>query len=239
MENPVADQVDPEGPQSDPGQQAGVIRVVCVDDHAFVLEGLRARLRIEPDIEVAAVISEAAPIVATAAACAPCVVLLDIQMPGIDCFAVIEDITARCPAARPALLSAYVRDSYIDAAVRAGAWGYLSKRDEPSTIVDAIRRIAAGRFAFSEEVLDRCGGAPPQPGEPSAVSSSKLGALTPRELQILRLIGEGLGRSEIAEAIHRSPKTVDAHRASIMEKLGLHDRVELARFAIREGLAEL
>lgn len=216
------------------------LRVLCVDDHAFLIEGLRARFALEPDLLLAGHRHSAVGLVDAVKDAQADIVLLDIEMEGPDPFEAIEDLGRTMPDVRVILLSAYVRDSYIDSAVKAGAWGYLSKRDEPGAIIDAIRRAGRGEFAFSDEVLQRCG---LEPGFVGSINShkpnSRLGLLTPRELQILRMIGRGLPRNEIAKAIHRSPKTVDAHRASIMDKLGLHDRVELARFAIREGLVEL
>src|SRR5262249_22959876 len=137
------------------------------------------------------------------------------------------------------MLSAFVRDHYIDLAFKGGAWGYLSKSDDPTTVIDAIRKVHRGEFAFGERVLERCQTTTPSKTSAPPAPVSKLDLLTPRELQVLRLIGKGLSRLDIAKAIHRSPKTVDNHRAAIMEKLGIHDRVELARYAISEGLTEV
>ncbi|USN99069.1 MAG: response regulator transcription factor [Phycisphaeraceae bacterium] len=216
------------------------IRVFCVDDHAFLIEGLCSRLEKTPNIEVVGTLPSADGLIEAASKAKPDVVLLDIEMPGSDPFEVIDDLRSRCPDCRVILLSAFVRHSYLDAAVKVGAWGYVSKRDAPAAIIDAIKQVAGGRFAFSPEVISRCGLDPNRPlAAESNKPESKLNRLTQRELQILRMIGRGMPRNEIANAIHRSPKTVDAHRSSIMDKLGLHDRVELARFAIREGLVEI
>jgi DNA-binding NarL/FixJ family response regulator len=237
------------------------IRVLSVDDHAFLAEGLRARLAMEPDMEVVGHLPRAEGLVQKVRDTMANIVLLDIEMPGPDPFEALAELRQQCPDARTIILSAYVRDRYVDATVKAGAWGYLAKSDEPEVIVGAIRDVADGRFVFGPMVLERCrqlgreearingngGGvglaeAPATGGTATAVltpPTSRLGALTPRELQILRMIGKGMSRTEIAKVIFRSPKTVDAHRASIMEKLAIHDRVELARYAIREGLVEL
>ncbi len=214
------------------------IRVMCVDDHAFLVEGLRARLAEEPDMEFIGSRSSLVGLVDLVDETRPDVVLLDIEIPGPDVFEVMEEMHRRVPSVRTVMLSAYVRDHYIDSAIGSGAWGYLSKTDDPNAIVAAIRRVGAGDFAFSPEVAGRAQAARVSPGE-FRRPMSRLQALTPREQQILRMIGKGQSRTDIAIAIHRSPKTVDAHRASIMEKLGIHDRVELARFAIREGLVEI
>ncbi|HHN78482.1 MAG TPA: response regulator transcription factor [Phycisphaerales bacterium] len=215
------------------------ITVFCVDDHAFLIEGLRSRFEKENGIELVGTLPSADRLVDEAERVRPKVVLLDIEMPGRDPFEIIDELRKTCPQCRVILLSAFVRHSYLDLAVKMGAWGYVSKRDAPAAIIDAIKQVAAGRFAFSPEVISRCGLDPNRPMPSGGKPESRLNRLTPRELQILRMIGRGMPRHEIANAIHRSPKTVDAHRSSIMEKLGLHDRVDLARFAIREGLVEI
>ncbi len=213
------------------------IRVLCVDDHQFLADGLRARFEQEPDIEFAGWSSSAEGLIQEVERLAVDVVLMDIEMPGPDPFETLEDLSRIRPATRVIMLSAYVRDHYIDQAVKSGAWGYLSKGDEPEEVVRAIRSVAKGEFAFGREVLSRSQKPPlaQRKGKPH----SKLESLTPRELQILRMIGRGMSRIEIADTLHRSPKTVDVHRAAIMDKLQLSDRVDLVRYALREGLAEL
>ncbi|MHC4947269.1 MAG: response regulator [Planctomycetota bacterium] len=215
------------------------IRVLCVDDHAFLAEGLKTRMSLEPDLEFVGWLETAENLVDEARRSEADVVLLDIEMPGPDPFEALEDLHRQTPDVRTLMLSAYVRDHYIDQAVQAGAWGYLSKSDSPDAVVEAIRKAVAGQFALGPDVLERCGSSRDPRSRAAQKPKSKLEMLTPRETQILRMIGRGLSRTEIAAAIHRSPKTVDNHRAAIMQKLGIHDRVELARYAISEGLAEL
>ncbi|HBS28273.1 MAG TPA: hypothetical protein DEB06_02215 [Phycisphaerales bacterium] len=212
------------------------VRVLCVDDHAMLLEGLRARFDREPDIELAGTLTTVDGLASEVERSGATVVLLDIDMPGEDVFDALDDLHRRHPETRAIMLTAHIRDTYIDSAIAAGAWGYLSKSDAPDTIVEGVRKVAAGELAFSPDVEERVNAA--RHGR-AVKPGSKLTLLTPREQQILRMIGMGQGRQEIAHAIHRSPKTVDAHRASIMEKLAIHDRVELARYAIREGLVEV
>jgi DNA-binding NarL/FixJ family response regulator len=163
--------------------------------------------------------------------------LIDIDMPGHDAFDAIESIHAANPDVRWIVLSAHIRDSYIDTAIQAGAIGYLSKREEPTAIVNAIRAAMKGEPSFSREVLERYNLRPGQERDLAAgTRGTRLASLTPREVQVLRLIGQGLQRAEIASMIHRSPKTIDVHRGRIMDKLDIHDRVELVRFCIREGI---
>lgn len=214
------------------------IKVLCVDDHAFVVEGLQARLSMAKDMEFVGRLSTAEDLVAEAKRTRADVVLMDIEMPGPDPFEAIDDLARQVPTARPIMLSAYVRDHYIDAAVNAGAWGYMCKNDDPDVIIDAIRKVARGEFAFGPEIMGRSSIDRKGVSNGAKKPVSKIQSLTPREQQILRMIGKGMSRAEIAKTICHSPKTVDAHRASIMQKMNMHDRVELARYAIREGLVE-
>ncbi len=212
-------------------------RVLCVDDHSFIVEGLKVRLDLEDDMEFVGSLSSADGLADEAERLAPDVVLLDIEMPGRDPFEAIADLHRRCPGARTIMLSAYVRDHYISAATRAGAWGYFCKSEDASTLVEGIRSVVRGHFAAGPTVQARY-----QPNRDLAHSAllglSRLDLLTRREQEILRMIGRGLSRSGIAKVTGRSPKTIDGHRESIMQKLDIHDRGELVRFAIREGLAE-
>jgi len=126
----------------------------------------------------------------------------------------------------------------LDAAFRAGAWGYLYKGDDIEEILHAVKRVVQGEYVFSPRVLERVRvrRVVGRPGEPKR--SSKLDALTPTEMQVLCLMGKGLSRTRIAQTLHRSVKTVDTHRAAIMKKLDIHDRAELVLFAAREGLVD-
>ncbi len=215
----------------------GSVRILCVDDHEFLAEGLKRRLGLEPDMELVGWIDSAEHLVQQVRRSRADVVLLDIEMPGPDPFAAMADLRRRHPEVRTVMFSAYVRDHYLDAATKAGAWGYVSKSDPPETVVEAIRKVIGNEFAMGPTVRDRCTPRP-KPGQGADQPPSPLDRLTPRELHILRMIGKGMSRTDIATAIHRSPKTVDNHRSAIMKKLGIHERGELTRFALREGLTE-
>lgn len=216
----------------------GSVRVLCVDDHAFLVEGLRARLAIEHDMEFVGHLLSTSALGDHVAKSKADVVLLDIELPGPDAFEAIGDLRRRFPQVRTILLSAHVRDQYIDRAYRAGAWGYLSKSDSPDSVIDGIRRVTRGELAFSAEVLTRAAGgkARREPGSRKGAERSRLGLLTERERTILRMIARGLSRTRIASELCRSPMTIDNHRKSIMRKLAIHDRGELVRYAINEGL---
>jgi DNA-binding NarL/FixJ family response regulator len=215
------------------------VKVLCVDDHPLVGDALQASLTAAPDMTLVGRLTSAENVVEHARQSGAEVILMDIEMPGKDPFEAIDDLRRQVPDAKVIMLSAYVRDHYLDAAVSAGAWGYLCKSDDPESILTAIRRVHRGEFVFGREVQQRCNIEHPIDRRHNGERpTSKLQTLTPREQQVLRMIGRGLSRAEIAKEICRSPKTVDAHRASIMEKMDIHDRVDLARYAIREGLVE-
>lgn len=214
------------------------VRILCVDDHAFLVEGLKARFALEPDFELVGRLSSAENLVEEAKRLRAQVVLLDIEMPGPDPFDALAELRRQNEDVKTIILSAYLRDHYIDSAYRSGAWGYFCKSDEMDAIVAGIRKAVSGEFALGPKVQERC--QPTRGLKRGTVKTpkSKLELLTPREQEVLRLIGRGMSRIEIAKTLSRSPKTIDGHRELIMKKLDIHDRGELVRFAIREGLVE-
>lgn len=217
---------------------ANAIRILCVDDHDLLVNGLRARFELERDLALVGHLTSAERLLTVVREERPDVILLDIEMPGPDPFEAADAVRLQCPDARVVFLSAHIRDHYISSAVRAGAWGYFSKGDETDAIVEGVRTVARGRFAFGPKVQERCRPSRDRRRDAAKPPSTKLDALSPREQEVLRLIGRGMTRSDIARELCRSPKTVDGHREKIMEKLDIHDRGELVRFAIREGLVE-
>jgi len=213
------------------------IRILVVDDHALVREMLATRLAAEDFLTVVGAVADADAAVATAGQTTPDVVLMDIDMPGMSAFDAVREIKALAPCARILFLSGYLNDSYIEQALVLEASGFLSKSESIDSIVAAVRAVARGRVCFSPEVQKRlvvdAGGA-----RLATARHSRIEMLTDRERQILRYLAQGLTKKEIARVVGISPKTVDQHSAHLMGKLDIHDRVELARFAIREGLLE-
>lgn len=223
------------------------IRILCVDDHDVLVEGLKARFAIERDLEFVGRLASAKNLLPECLRLRPHVVLMDVEMPGPDPFEVVEDVRRQCPSARVMFLSAHMRDHYLSEAVRAGASGYFSKGDDVDAIIEGIRRVGRGETAFGPGAASRLDGQGGVSGSSAArgkkrrsavETKTRLDGLTARELEVLRLLGRGMSRIEIAAALSRSPKTVDGHRERIMEKLGLHSSAELIRYAIREGLVE-
>jgi two-component system, NarL family, response regulator NreC len=215
------------------------IRILCIDDHAFLVDGLKARFDLEPDIEMVGRLPSADDAVVEARRLRPHIILMDIEMPGVDPFEAVEDLKAQLPETRVIMLSAYVRDHYVSAAFKAGVWGYFSKSDDPDSIIAGIRKVDRGEMAMGPEVEERTKAAHKQSADDAAAPRAKLETLSKREQEVLRMIGRGMSRTQIADAICRSPKTVDGHRERIMAKLDLHTTTDLVRFAIREGLAEV
>jgi len=213
------------------------IRVLVVDDHALVRDMLADRLSREPTISVVGTAASADVAVDVAEQHQPDVVILDIDMPGLDCFEGARRILDVRPETRIVFLSAFTHDQYIDQALEIGAMGYVTKREPPLNIVRAIRDVAADRAYFSDEVRERIvldnhsARLPPRAG-------SRLRQLTPRERDVLLYVARGLTKRGVAEVLGISVKTVEKHAENLMARLDIHDRVELARFAIREGLIE-
>jgi DNA-binding NarL/FixJ family response regulator len=213
------------------------IRVLLIDDHDLVRQMLVERLGREQDLEVVGAAATAEEGVSLAAHAKPDVVVMDIGMPGVSPFEAARQIRALVPTAGLIFLSGFVSDRYVRDALAAGATGYLTKTEPPARVADAIREVAAGRSAFSEDVQSRMVFDDRNP-RVSEAQTTRMATLSPREVEVLRYVARGLATKEIAQVMHLSPKTVDNHRTKLMEKLGIHDRVELTRFAIREGLTE-
>jgi DNA-binding NarL/FixJ family response regulator len=223
-----------------------------VDDHAVLVEGLKAHFGIEGRIGVVGWLPSAEHLIDEIEKLRPPpdVVLLDIEMPGPDAFEVADRLHRQFPRVRVIFLSAHIRDGYIAAAYKCGAWGYFAKSDDPDDIAAGVATVAqnsAGTFVMGPKVQRHCRPIPPRAtgaareggtASTDAEPGTPLGSLTGREVEVLRLIGRGLSRNDIAAELCRSAKTIDGHQERVMKKLGIATRTELMRFAIREGLAE-
>jgi len=222
------------------------VRVLCVDDHAVLVEGLKAQFAIDDTIRVIGRLASAEKLVEETTRLQPDVVLLDIEMPGPDIFEMADRLRHRHPGIRFVFLSAHVRDGYLASAYKCGAWGYFAKGDDLEAIVAGVREVArstAGAFVMGPKVKERCGvpraaGSAVRPTAGDGPPATPLASLSDREVEVLRLIGKGLSRVQIAKELSRSAKTIDGHQERIMKKLSIDSRAELMRFAIREGFAE-
>jgi DNA-binding NarL/FixJ family response regulator len=197
------------------------LRLLIIDDHAVVREGLEAMLGVDPRIErisTAASTEEALPVCESLR---PHVVLLDLRMPGSDGFNALEIIHQRWPEIRVLILSASATAAEVTLARRNGASGYLSKSADRATLLDAIRKVAAGGLVFSQE---------------AKLPPSACPALSARELEVLRHLGRGLSNQELGRVLGISPETVKSHIKAIFQKLGAADRAEAIAHAYEFGL---
>lgn len=211
-------------------------RIVLADDHALVRRGLRMILDAEPDLTVVAEAADGTEAVAAATAGGVDLAVLDIAMPRMTGIQAAREISRRTPDVRILILSMYDNEQYFFEALRAGASGYVLKSVADRDLIEACRSAMRGESflypgavtALIRDYLERDRRGDRMPNS----------ILTPREEQITKLIAEGNSAKEIAESLRISVKTVDRHRANVLQKLGLRDRLDLTRFAIRTGLIE-
>ena len=207
------------------------IRILVVDDHAIMRDGIRALLNLRDDIEIVGEASEGNEAIEKAEELAPDVVVMDIAMPGMDGLEATRRITKKNPKVKVLVLSQHDNKEYILSAIKAGVVGYVPKRALGLELVSAIRAVHQGDSylypsAAAAVIRDYLKGAVKEPYD----------RLTAREREILTLIAEGHTSREIADKLFISLKTVLGHRTKIMEKLDLHNRSELIKYAIRKGL---
>jgi DNA-binding NarL/FixJ family response regulator len=207
------------------------VRVLCIDAHQLMLDGMRVLFERKSDIEFVAGVRDFMAARDAVEHHRPDVVIVDVALPGGCAIAAVAECCKEHDGLRVVVHSACVHDGCIDAAIKAGVNGYICKSDSPSCLIEAVLDSHSREFYLSPTASERIA-----VGDGVGALQSKLSTVTPREMEVLRMIGLGMSRVEIADAIHRSLKTVDSHRASIMEKLGVDDRVQLALLAVREGL---
>ena len=215
----------------------GPVSILIVDDHALVRNMLADRLSREPDLTVCATASDAGAAVLEFNRCRPDIVLMDIDMPGLVSFEAARKIKQSSANTEIIFLSAYTNDRYIEQALTVGAAGYVTKGEPVETVIEAIRAVADGDCYFSPEVRSRLV-VQPSGATLTHARQSLAALLTNRELEMLRYVARGMSQKEIATLTGVSPQTVHRHCNNLMSKLDIHDRVDLARYAIREGLAE-
>jgi DNA-binding NarL/FixJ family response regulator len=209
------------------------MRLLIADDHGVVRGGLRLLLERQADMEVVAEAGDGAEAVERALSARPDVCILDVSMPKLTGLQAAREIKQHAPDVAVLILSMHDDDRYLFEALKAGAGGYVLKKEADQFLVDAVRSVvrnepfltnAAQRALVRDWMADDSTG----PAEP----------LTPREQEVLKLIAEAHTNREIGEILHLSEKTVESHRGNLLRKLGMRDRVELVRYAIRRGLIE-
>ncbi len=217
-----------------------MVRLLLCDDHAMFRQGLKSILETEEGFRVIGEAANGREAVRYALETQPDVVLMDIQMPGLDGVAATKAILEERPEMRVIILTMYRQDRYVFEAIKAGARGYLLKDADAGELIEAIRRVHEGETLLSAEmaasILDEFAKVREQA---TPVQGHALSELTEREAAILRLLAQGASNQQIAEELNVSEKTVRNRLSEIFAKLRLNNRTQAALFALREGIATL
>jgi DNA-binding NarL/FixJ family response regulator len=204
-----------------------MLNILVADDHGIVRSGLKMLIERHEGMNVVAEAEDGVDAVAAAQRSRPDVAILDVAMPRMTGIQAAREIRAHCPGTAVLLLSMHDDERYVHDALRAGASGYVLKRQADAELIEAVHSVAAGgRFVSS------------LPGIDLDSECAESDPLTPRELDVVKLIAEAYTNRQIAEILSVSEKTVESHRANVLSKLGMRDRVELVRYAIKRGLVE-
>ena len=209
-----------------------MIRVLIADDHGIVRSGLRMLIERQGDMSVVGEADDGLDALQLTQAQHPDVAVLDVSMPRMTGLQAAREIRAHSPDTRVLLLSMHDDERYFFEGLEAGAAGYVLKRAADTDLIEALRTIAAGRTFLSDEaqvtLMREWEEGRAEPEDP----------LTPRELEVVKLVAEAYTNRQIADTLQLSEKTIESHRANLLAKLGMRDRVELVRYAIRRGLVE-
>jgi DNA-binding NarL/FixJ family response regulator len=208
---------------------------VIADDHAILREGLRALLAAAGDIEVVGEASDGREALDACRKLSPDVLLLDVAMPGLGGFETLLELRRQDAAVKVLVLSQYDHPESIRRFIQAGAFGYLLKHTVATDLARAIRAVMRGGLVLDPEIA-RSALADPGTNGQAEMPEDPYDALTDREKQVLKLVAEGMSSKAVAEALGISVKTAMTHREHLMEKLGVHNRTELIRFAIRRQI---
>jgi DNA-binding NarL/FixJ family response regulator len=215
--------------------------ILIVDDHPLLREGLKAMISKENEYEVVGEAGDGREALQRVQELQPDLVLTDLSLPDRNGIDLIKDIKTLAPTANVLVITVHNKISYIADALKAGALGYLVKESAAERLLDALRYVSEGRYfldsTLAPRVVEMLKGE--FPGTKKTPSDDSYGSLTQREQEVLRLVAEGLSNKDIADKLFISPKTVENHRTNIMQKLGLHSRMELVRYAARLGLIDV
>ena len=213
------------------------IRILLADDHAILREGLKALLKLSDDFEVVGEAGDGNEAVEACARLAPHVVLMDVAMPGLGGLEATVAIKKTCPDVKVLVLTQYEDPEYVRRFLKAGVSGYVLKRTAGPELAQAIRAAARGGLVLDPAIAREALHEPS--GGTTADADDPYDALTDREKQVLKLVAEGRSNKEVAALLGISVKTAMTHREHVMEKLELHSRTDLIRFAIRTGVIRM
>ena len=212
-----------------------MIKVLIADDHAIVRAGLRALIHSEPTMELVGEASGGYETIDLVEKTQPDVLVLDLSMPDLDGIAVTKQIKPQFPNMHILILTIHEDQALLREAIKAGASGYILKHAAESELISAIHRILRGDLYVDPAMVRLL---LQEPAAPLAMPPKSTEALTPRETEVLKLIVQGYTNRQIGEELNISFRTAESHRASLSEKLGMHSRVELVRYAREHGLIE-
>ncbi|KII00072.1 LuxR family transcriptional regulator [Streptomonospora alba] len=216
-------------------------RVVLADDEGLIRVGVRTILSADAGIQVVGEAGTGAELVAVAAEQRPDVALVDIQMPGGDGISAIAELRRVSPGTAVAMLTTFGKDEYVVRTLGEGANGFLLKAGDPRELIAGVHTVAAGGACLSPKLarrlVDRFRTEPAAP-DPAAEAARRLEGLSPREREVLALIGEGLSNAAIARRVHLAEDTVKTHVSSVLARLGAENRVQAAIAAYQAGLVE-
>jgi DNA-binding NarL/FixJ family response regulator len=208
--------------------------IVLVDDHHVVREALRKMLEVEKEFHIVGEAGDGVEALRVVEQCKPDILVCDLMMNGMNGLEVTRQLTKRFPKTKVVILSMYGNDGYVHEAMRAGAKGYVLKESTSTELVHAIRESASGRRYLSPPLSDRAIDAYLKKTEEATLDPYD--TLTTREREVLHLAAQGGTNAEIAAKLFISRRTVEVHRASMMQKLGLHVQADLIRYAIQRGI---
>lgn len=209
--------------------------VILVDQHPLLLDALSAKINSLPDFNVVATWNNSDPAFLDIFQRKPDLVILDLELPGRGAIEVADQIASRLPDTRTIFFTDYQTDIYIDVALRLGVAGYLLKTEPVNDLLEAVQRICIGEAVYSDSILERLV-FDPETRQMRVRTQSFFSSLTLRQIQVLRHLARGDSVKEVAKAMMLSERAIESHKYRIMQKMGIHDRVVLTRFAIREGL---
>ena len=212
------------------------IRLMLIDPHASFSEVLAYYLRKEePDLSVIGTATEANDGMRMILEKKPDVVVLETELPGRGAFDLVSDLRKKLKGTKIVFLTGFQSDVFIKQALELDARGYLLKTEPVDFVIQSLKRVATGEYCYSKTIEERIKSDPDR-NQIMFRSEGHLSSLTPRQLEVLRHLSKGLSVKEVAKQMLISSKSVDSHKYRIMHKLDIHDRVSLARYAIREGL---